>query len=629
MTARRRSDLTLLVLILLLGTASRLINIASESLWVDEGFSYWAIRHDDMLGLVLDDVHPPVYFVMLRGWAGLAGISELALRYFSLLAGLLSIAMIYALAQELARFLRREPGVVPLLAALLLALADMESYIAQQVRMYTWHVFWVIVASWALLRWLRLLERDTTRRPPGTAHLWALLVWAASLVLMLYTHYIATAALAVQGLVALLFLRGPARKIALGTLGLVGVIFTPWLLLVAGDQTANVGSGFNVPSTLESLWNWRIEWFTQQWALMIGLALLGAWVVIAGRQAAPGTGRPLAVNRPVAAGLWLLAWVVVPVAGAYLLNLQTPILMDYRLTQITPAIALLTAFGLASVPRPTQSFLIAVIVVYGVAIYDTPRPRPPWREVGQNAARYAEPGDLALAHVEPSGDWQVMYYYERFMPDVERRSIRQWKRESPETYAAGLPALIRQHDTVWYMHWSADRGVFDVLADLGYIETGRTSEDWLGNALTVYRYDVLPPAAEAAARFSNGMTLRLARQAPDALLRLDLWWSSDAPLNADYTVSAILLDAEGRLVAQHDSQPAGGTRPTTGFAPGEIVYDPHPLVLAEGIRALPPGTYTVAVKLYYRPDPADPNRIEIVPPEDAPEFAVIGEWVVP
>jgi hypothetical protein len=96
-----------------------------------------------------------------------------------------------------------------------------------------------------------------------------------------------------------------------------------------------------------------------------------------------------------------------------------------------------------------------VIVVYGLTSYDTPAPRPPWREVGLNAARYAVPGDLALAHVTPSGDWQVLYYYERFMPEgVERRSLRQWQLEDGATYADGLPALLAEHTTVWFMHWS-------------------------------------------------------------------------------------------------------------------------------------------------------------------------------
>jgi mannosyltransferase len=174
-----RYKLPAFVLILLLAAAGRINHIDLESLWVDEGFSYWAIRHPDMFGLILRDVHPPLYFVLLRGWAEVAGITELALRYLSVLPGLLSVAAIYHVARELERARGgTAETVVPLLAALLLALADMEIYIAQQVRMYTWHVLWAVLSMWAFTRWTRTGGRRS------------LAAWVATSLLLLYTHYI-------------------------------------------------------------------------------------------------------------------------------------------------------------------------------------------------------------------------------------------------------------------------------------------------------------------------------------------------------------------------------------------------------------------------------------------------------
>ncbi len=589
------------IFVLLLATAGRILNIDAESLWVDEGFSYWAIRHPAMLDVLVNDVHPPLYFVALRGWASLTGISELALRYFSVLPSLLSVAMIAPLAREL-DVLRggRRSALVALLAALALALADMENYIAQEARMYTWHVLWVIVSMWAFTRWI-----NTRRRA-------LIAVWIIANLLLVYTHYIGTAAVAVQGLYVLLFLRGRRRLEAVGALALVGGLFVPWLLVVVAGQTGNIGTGFNVPSTLTSLWDWRDEWFTGQWALLGGLALLGvvAPLMRPGETAAP---------RKFSASFLLLAWLVVPVAGAYVLNLYTPILMDYRLTQITPAVALMIAFGLVAIPAPTRIFLVAVIVVYGVAIDETPRPRPPWREVGANAARYATPGDLALAHVTPSGDWQVMYYYERFMPpDVKRRSLRQWQLEDVygTPYTEGLPALLEENDHVWLMHWSNDTSAFDYLRATGHQQTAVMREDWLGNALNVYRYDVVPPPDDAQAAYVTGMVLR---DAAIHAAHVDLWWSAAAPLSADYTVSVFVLDANGVLVAQDDSIPFAGQRPTSTWGTDEVIYDPHPL----DFDALPPGEYTVGVKVYQFTG----DGINDQPTTDGDEFAVIGQVV--
>jgi hypothetical protein len=59
-------------------------------------------------------------------------------------------------------------------------------------------------------------------------------------------------------------------------------------------------------------------------------------------------------------------------------------------------------------------------------------------------------------------------------------------------------------------------------------------------------------------------------------------------------VSAFVLNAQGQLVAQHDAFPADNMRPTTGWQPGTMVYDPHQLDLPE----LPAGQYTVGIKVY-------------------------------
>jgi hypothetical protein len=277
------------------------------------------------------------------------------------------------------------------------------------------------------------------------------------------------------------------------------------------------------------------------------------------------------------------------------------------------------AFGLGNLPKPTTAFLVGVIVVYGVAINDTPRPRPPWREVGENAARYAEADDLALALVTPSGDWQVMYYYERLMPMVERRSLRQWQLEDGDSYARGLPALLERYPHVWLMQWSKDMSGFEALDATGHTQTAVMTEDWLGNDLNVYRYDVVSPLDERVADYDNGMILRDATTLVDQL-RVDLWWSADRSLDADYTVSAILLNDSGRLVAQDDSYPFVGERPTSAWKIDDVIYDPHELSLVEGVTALPAGEYSVGVKVYLW----SPEGITIIPTMVGEEFAVIG-----
>jgi len=157
---------------------------------------------------------------------------------------------------------------------------------------------------------------------------------------------------------------------------------------------------------------------------------------------------------------------------------------------------------------------------------------------------------------------------------------------------------------------------------MGYIQTAKTSWAWVENSwLDLYRFDRIPNII--LANYQNGMNIRQARISDDGAL-VEIWWSSDVILDQNYTVSAILLDENGRLVAQDDSYPFFGENSTSTWETSEIIYDPHHLKLVEGISALPAGTYTVGVKVYLLTD-----TITIQPTDDGSEYAIIGAVSVP
>ncbi len=82
---------------------------------------------------------------------------------------------------------------------------------------------------------------------------------------------------------------------------------------------------------------------------------------------------------------------------------------------------------------------------------------------------------------------------------------------------------------------------------------------------------------------------------PGQSAALDLVWLSRSETETSYRVYLHLLAPDGRIVAQSDGVPAGWTRPTPGWAPGEYLLDPHTLVLPAD---LPPGSYTLAAGFY-------------------------------
>src|SRR5205807_1077578 len=62
----------------------------------DKLIPWWRLLRADP-----QDIHPPLYYVLLRGWASVFGFGESALRSFSLVASLIGIALLWAVVRRL------------------------------------------------------------------------------------------------------------------------------------------------------------------------------------------------------------------------------------------------------------------------------------------------------------------------------------------------------------------------------------------------------------------------------------------------------------------------------------------------------------------------------------------------
>jgi hypothetical protein len=102
------------------------------------------------------------------------------------------------------------------------------------------------------------------------------------------------------------------------------------------------------------------------------------------------------------------------------------------------------------------------------------------------------------------------------------------------------------------------------------------------------------------AGLQDGLWLRhlyLAPAKPGQPLTVTLVWQAVAKPTQDYTIFVHLVDASGRLVTQHDSEPDEGRYPTSRWLLGEEVTDRHLLVLPAG---LPAGRYYLLAGAYDR-----------------------------
>jgi hypothetical protein len=130
-----------------------------------------------------------------------------------------------------------------------------------------------------------------------------------------------------------------------------------------------------------------------------------------------------------------------------------------------------------------------------------------------------------------------------------------------------------------------------------------TSGAMLGEKVTLLGANLAP-----ASVLAGGL------QAP-ATLTVTLAWQAEAEMETSYRVFLHLLGPEGALLTQSDGEPARWTRPTVGWAPGEVVLDERTLEITADA---PPGLYRLVTGLY---DPATRDRLAAPDGETAVEVA--------
>lgn len=184
MTGRLRIGRGQLVIgLVLLALAVRVIGLGLRPLWLDEGYSLYAIErswHDLWAVVPTYETHPPFYYSVLKLWSTAFGTGAEALRSLSVLFSVATVPVTVAAAFELER---QDPTGRPLLragiAGFLVACSPMLVYLDQQARPYPLMVFAYAVALLAVLR----LFRELRSGGAGSIASWALLSGGTALTL--------------------------------------------------------------------------------------------------------------------------------------------------------------------------------------------------------------------------------------------------------------------------------------------------------------------------------------------------------------------------------------------------------------------------------------------------------------
>jgi len=142
---------------------------------------------------------------------------------------------------------------------------------------------------------------------------------------------------------------------------------------------------------------------------------------------------------------------------------------------------------------------------------------------------------------------------------------------------------------------------------LDYLQIGPLPQTPIVALAKPYRVGSLATLLGYTTETSTGRQIDIQRVPllPGEDLHLTLFWQVDQSTNTDYTTFIHVVDANGKLLTQQDTQPVHSLLPTSLWHRGQVIVDTYTLTIPEGAAL---GEYPIHVGLY---DPATAIRLPI------------------
>jgi len=385
-----------LALALLVAFALRAYMLDAQSLWNDEGTSVAlaSLSVEAIIAGAARDIHPPLYYLLLHFWMPFVGTTEYAIRFLSVVGGVLAVAVVFRIAYSV---FDKHAAVV---ATFLVALSSFQVYYSQETRMYIWVTLFAALSVFAMVLQFKIRNSKFDIRSSDYGfrimnyelRIWFLYITAT--LAALYTHYFAAMLLVAENLAFALWWLVAIRNTQYATRHLVhwlitqtliAAAFAPWFMF-AGNQLAtwpSISEPFDLPTLLWQVLNVFSVGLTLEGAeasviaVAFGILFLIGWLPMRDADARRLETRRLETapthsqvalrrlensprrrawqwvgatsSRQLLGITTLILWTLVPVAAMYIVSLSRPAYNPKFLLLATPAFYILTARGLGNI----------------------------------------------------------------------------------------------------------------------------------------------------------------------------------------------------------------------------------------------------------------------------------------
>ena len=437
-----------------LAFAVRAIGLDAQGMWRDE-VDQWRFALQAWPTLLGNFTrvgwNGPLFQVLLRGWMTLAGESVTALRYFSLLWGVVGVALVYALGR---RLLGARGAAW---SALMAAAAPYLVWYAQEVKMYTWWPMLALVILYAV-------DRASERRR------WAwLIVAVGALGLAIYSHILAPLIVPVGLIWGLTHVRGDWRTVGgivalLLVIALISMPLLRWQAPLLLQQRKTGFPSYTLRQMIEILFS---GWSSGMWANLT-LPAVPIWqralLVLFGGLALVGL-IDLLLRKRVRVLVQLLAWMSVPLLMLWgISQLYGPLFTDRYLIWCAPAFYFLIGAGCARLQKLAPRWItpLLLLIVLGangrVLVAQATYPiKPEFDEASRYLAEHREPDELLLFQI-PYNHHVVDYYLTAPLKPWAEAPFSNWRLPSGEYEVDAdyvdkeMSRLTAGHDEVWLIY---------------------------------------------------------------------------------------------------------------------------------------------------------------------------------